>query len=340
MRLRKGCASMKVYHHLKEKDRLRIYELLLEGHSIQAIAKGLGFHKSTLYRELNRNSSKLGYRPDFASHQYFMRRRKRKGKIEGNVSLAQTIKERLEEGWSPEQIAGRLKKEQQKHIISHESIYAYIYSPSQKALKLYKFLRKKKSFRYPRIRRKRHTNSAAKTSIHDRPSDINTRQAFGHWEGDLILFAKTRENLFTLRERKTRFLVGIKNATRHAHTTARTLINYMKEKNGVVDTLTLDNDTAFVEHPTIAQELVSQIYFCEPYKSWQKGGIENGNKLIREKLPLKTPIQEWDQKDVDKVISVLNERPMKCLGYKTPKEAFLHEVQQRGINLDEFALQP
>lgn len=330
---------MKQYHHIKEEDRLRIYELLLEGQSIQTIARQIGFHKSTLYRELNRNSSKLGYRPDFASQQYFMRRRKKPSKIERNVILTQTIKEKLEEGWSPEQIAGRLKKEQQGHVISHESIYAYIYSPSQKSLKLYKFLRKKRTFRYPRIRRKRHTTSAAKTSIHDRPQEINTRGAFGHWEGDLILFAKTRENLFTLRERKTRFLMGIKNATRHAQTTARTLINYMKEKNAAVDTLTLDNDTAFAEHPTIAQELASQIYFCEPYKSWQKGGIENGNRLIREKLPLKTSIQEWSQQDVEKAINALNERPMKCLGYETPREAFLHESKLRGIHLGEFALQ-
>lgn len=286
---------MKGYQHIKEKDRLKIYEFLLEDQSIQAIAMTLGFHKSTLYRELGRNSSKIGYRPDFASQQYLMRRRHKQGKIERNVLLAQIIKEKLEEGWSPEQIAGRLKRDQQKHVISHESIYAYVYSPCQKPLKLHKFLRKKRPYRYPRIRRKRHSNGVSKTSIHDRCEDINTRQTFGHWEGDLILFTKTRENLFTLRERKTRFLIAIKNATRHAQMTSQTLINYMKQKNAVVDTLTLDNDTAFVEHPIIAQELASQIYFCDPYKSWQKGGIENGNRLIREKILLKTLIEEWSQ---------------------------------------------
>ena len=330
----------RTYKHIKETDRLRIYDLLLEGESLQKISQEIGFHKATIYRELNRNSSKFGYRPDFASQQYIMRRRSKPSKIESCKILATTIIAKLKEGWSPEQISGRLKMESTKQVISHESIYKYIYSLPQKPLKLYQFLRKKRRFRYPRIRRKRHKSTAEKVSIHDRSEDINLRKRFGHWEGDLILFSKTRENLFTLRERKTRFLIGIKNATRHAVATSKTLISYMREKSGLLDSLTLDNDTAFAEHPTIGKELMSDIYFCDPYKSWQKGAIENGNRLIREKLPFKSPIQVLSQEDINEKLRILNSRPMKCLSYLSPHEAFLHESLNRGIFLEEFALQP
>jgi IS30 family transposase len=246
---------VKNYKHIKETDRLKIYEHILEGESIVEISK----HRATIYRELNRNSSKFGYRPDFASQQYLMRRRSRLSKIEKCMHLESTIIEKLKEEWSPQQIAGRLKRESEKQVISHESIYKHIYSSPQKSLKLYQFLRKKRRFRYPRIRRKRHKSTAEKVSIHDRPEDINLRKSFGHWEGDLILFSKTRENIFTLRERKTRFLFGIKNATRHAEATSMTLISYMRKKAGLVDSLTLDNDTAFAEHPNIGKELMSKI---------------------------------------------------------------------------------
>lgn len=330
----------KNYKHIKETNRLRIYALILEGQSIERISQEVGVHRSTIYRELNRNSSKFGYRPDFASQQYLMRRRGRLSKIERSKPLEKAIIEKLKEGWSPQQISGRFNRERQEHVISHETIYTYIYSPLQKSLKLYKFLRKKRRIRYPRVRRKRHLGSKEKLSIHQRPPDINTRESFGHWEGDLILFSKTRENMFTLRERKTRFLVGIKNATRHARSTSKTLISYMHDKTALIDSLTLDNDTAFAEFPIIGEALGSKIYFCDPYKSWQKGAIENGNRLIREKLPLKSAIKELSQEDIDEKLRVLNSRPMKCLDYLSPREAFLQESLSRGIVLQEFALHP
>ena len=322
--------SRSKYHHLKSEDRLKLYSLLLEGLALQAIADELGFHKSTIYRELARNSTKLGYRPDIASQQYVLRRRYHVSKVDKQDELKTYVIQKLEEGWSPEQISGRLAKENGYTVISHEAIYQYIYSPSGKTLKLYKHLRKKRSYRYPRIKRKRQKSNPDKVSIHERDEQVNKRQLFGHWEGDLILFKKTRTNMFTLRERKTRFLVGIKNANRQAKGTSKSLINYMQQKVHTIDTLTLDNDPAFAGYKDLAETLNADIYFCDPYKSWQKGAIENGNRLLREKLPKGFEINSIGQKRIDEIVDNLNNRPMKVLEFMTPKEAFLKEALKRG----------
>jgi transposase, IS30 family len=145
----------KHYNHLTVKDRICLYELLFEGESISEIANHLGFHRATVYRELERNSSRHGYRPDLASQQYLARKYHHGFKLDKNIELKEFIIARLQEGWSPQQIAGRLKRSAGRCIISHETIYAYIYSESGKAQKLYQFLHKKRRFRYPRIRRKR-----------------------------------------------------------------------------------------------------------------------------------------------------------------------------------------
>ena len=105
--------------------------------------------------------------------------------------------------------------------------------------------------------------------------------------------------------------------------TADILVSYMKKHvNGQVHSLTLDNDISFTQHPILAKELAAEIYFCEPYKSWQKGAIENANGLMRRYLPRKTNINNYRQEEIEKIIDKLNNQPMRCLGYRTPKEAF------------------
>lgn len=151
------------------------------------------------------------------------------------------IIDRLKEGWSPQQIAGRLKKSAGRCIVSHETIYSYIYSQSGKQEKLYQLLHKKRRFRYPRIRRKRQKSAleTEKIRIDKRDETINQRQTFGHWEGDLLMFTKHNPNLITLRERKSRYIVAIKNHSRKPQETANTLVKYMKAKWGdVVGSLT------------------------------------------------------------------------------------------------------
>jgi IS30 family transposase len=176
----------KHYRHIQPSDRLKIYELLFDGHAISAIAETIGYHKAIIYRELLRNSGKTGYRPDFVSQAYVIRRQYKPNKLDRNPELKNFLIEKLKLGWLPELIAGRLKHQAGRCIISHETIYRFIYSPAGMKLKLYQMLLKKRRFRYPRIKRRRQTiANSRKRPIKERDAAINTRNASGHWEGDL-----------------------------------------------------------------------------------------------------------------------------------------------------------
>ena len=295
----------KQYCHIQPQDRLKIHELLFKGYAIIDIAKAIHVDRSTLYRELARNSCKLGYRPDWASQQYLTRRQKRPTKLDRNPELKAFVIEKLKQGWSPDAISGRLKKQAGHCIISRETIYRYIYSQQGMRLKLHCYLQKKRCFRYPRIKRRRKTIiNARKTPIREREEVINKRQSFGHWEGDLVLFSKQKTNLITLRERKSRVIVAIKNQTRKAKKTTKTIIKHMGNSlNKSIKSLTLDNDPSFSEFESLGNSLNARIYFCEPYKSYQKGAIENANKLIRTRLPRKTYIREITQKQIDNIMN-------------------------------------
>ncbi len=326
------------YRHITPEIRLKIHQLLLQGFGIQEIAGCLGYHRATLYREFARNSCQYGYRPDWASQQALLRSRRCKiAKLDKNEELKRFVLEKLEIGWSPQQIAGRANRKAGQTVICHESIYRYIYSRQGQALKLFKYLRKKRCFRYPRVKRRRFKKfESQKKSIHDRPASIDSRETAGHWEGDLILFSKKQTNLFTLRERKTRLIIAIKNASRKAKSTTNTLLNYMKKsQHKTIKSLTLDNDVAFSLHEKIAKNLKATIYFCEPYKSYQKGDIENANRLLRTKFPKRMNIDQVEQPEIDKIVNSLNDRPMKCLNYATPNEAFF-EYFKADSNLGEF----
>ena len=176
----------KYYGHITSQQRLKIHQLLLQGFAIQEIADQVGYHRATLYRELARNSCQFGYRPDWASQQALLRRRHRMAaKLHKNQNLNQFVLEKLKIGWSPQQIAGRLNREAGQTIICHESIYQYIYGKHGQALKLFKLLRKKRCFRYPRIKRRQFKKfESQKNSIKDRPASIDSRETPGHWEGD------------------------------------------------------------------------------------------------------------------------------------------------------------
>jgi IS30 family transposase len=315
----------KHYRHLTTQDRIQLYEHLFSGEPIDEIANHLGFHKATIYRELARNSNRHGYRPDWAAQQYLARKFRHENKLDKNPELKEFIIARLKERWSPQQISGRLKKSAGQCNISHETIYAYIYSESGKAQKLYQLLQKKRRFRYPRIRRKRQKPAleAEKIGIIQRGEEINHRKTFGHWEGGLLMFTKHNPHLITLRERKSRYLVAIKNNSRKPQETASILVKYMKKNLGdTMHSLTLDNDNAFAHHSTIANALGASVYFCEPYKSYQKGAIENANRLLRQYLPKKASIEKYTQQDIEMIVDKFNNQPMRCLDYCTPKEVF------------------
>lgn len=249
--------------------------------AISQIASELGYHRATIYRELACNTSQYGYRPDWAAQQTLQRRLKLTLKLDKQPSVRHYVYEKLQHGWSSEQIAGRLRDDYGSTQMMCETIYRYIYSQSGKALQLYRCLAKKRRFRYPRIKRRRQkAYREPKPSIHEREGVINQREVFGHWEGDLVVFSKQSTNLITLRERKSRYLQVIKNANRKAKTTLDTLVGYMKRQLGhAMNSLTLDNDPSFADYKQMASSLQTSIYFYDPYKSYQKGAIENANRL-------------------------------------------------------------
>lgn len=318
----------KFYRHLTVQDRITLYELLFAGQAIEEIAAQIGCHRATIYRELGRNSSRYGYRPDWASQQYLARKFHHGFKLDKNPALKELVIARLKEGWSPQQIAGRLSQSAGRCIISHETIYAYIYSEPGKAQKLYQLLHKRRRFRYPRIQRRRQksTLEAEKISINQRSDEINKRHTFGHWEGDLLLFTRHNPHLITLRERQSRYVVAIKNNSRKPQKTTHTLVSYMKKHfNNSIHSLTLDNDISFTQHKTMAEALTADIYFCEPYKSYQKGAIENANGLLRRYLPKRANIENHSQEDIEKITNKVNNQPLRCLNYRTPQEVFFEQ---------------
>ena len=316
------------FTHLTMAKRANLYLLHYAGESKSKIAEELGCNRSRIYRELKRNScctndSKRKYFPNLA-HQKALKRRKRVLKLQAHSDLKTYVIAKLKIGWSPEMIAGRLKREHGVTIISHECIYAYIYDERTRDQRLYLHLRKKRSWRKPKILRNHHGPIPNRIAITERPQIISTRQTFGHWEGDLVLFNKTKTNLITLRERKSRFMLAIKNASKQAKTTADNIIERFKgNRKSLLATVTLDNGGEFADHERISEALNIDIFFCKPYASYEKGTVENGNRELRYSLPRDILIDGYNQTDIDKIINNINHRPLKCLDYQTPVEVML-----------------
>ena len=231
-------------------------------------------------------------------------------------------------GWTPEQISGRLRLEGSQHTLSPESIYRYVYSPHGRKDKLHRYLAQRKAKRGYRRRKGRTSRTdEAKQPIWLRPTKAHTRAEVGHWEGDCMHFRKQSDILLTLQDRKTRYWMMRKLPRKDADTTADTICFQLKglpEK--ARKTITLDNGSEFARHHRLEQETGLRAFFCEPHSPWQRGSIENGNGRVRRDLPRKTDLQNWTNDDIETLTFILNSTPRKCLGYRTPIEAFANEI--------------
>lgn len=167
--------------------------------------------------------------------------------------------------------------------------------------------------------------------INNRPSIINSREEFGHWEGDLMMFKQgIKSNLITLRERKTRFIIAIKNLNKTANGTALTLISTVKNIKKYIKSITFDQGSEFKKYQWIKDCIETDVYFCKSASPHQKGAVENGNGVIRALLPREYDIAKLKQKHIAELIREINNRPLKCLGYKTPQEIFSVSVSEHG----------
>ena len=320
------------YHQLTEQDRIFLRVMLEKGYSKSKIAIILGVHRSSIYREVKRNISEhqiTGEKRyiDLIAHNEYLRRRQRPTKLKTAKGLRLYVHDKLRSGWSPWQIEGRLKRENGgKCVISHETIYRYIYSDYGIRNRFYKKLRRKHCYRVKHHSRK--PRVPKELLIHNRPDIINDRKEFGHWECDLMMFKRGRKaNLITLRERETRYMVAIKNNDKTARGTALALISTVDTLKSHIKSITFDQGSEFQKYAWIRDVLEAEIYFCEPASPEQKGSVENGNGVIRTELSRSHDIDSLKQRDITRLISEINGRPLKCLDYQTPEEIFTEKAR-------------
>jgi len=276
----------KKYKHFTQADREQLHRLLTDGVAVGKIAEDLGFHRSAIYRELSRNKhSKLRqYLPDTADKLSLNRRHRPGSKIESSKWLMKKIRDYLAMEWSPEAISGRLELEAHKRIISHESIYKWIYG-SGKSLELHHHLRRRKRKRGRRPCRKvDKTKIPNRTSIHERPKEYASE--FGHWEADTVHFSGHQGAIVTIYERTSKVTFGAKMKTRKTKETIdhlEEILSKMPSKSR--KSITFDNGSEFTDHQRLKESLCLETYFCDTYASWQKGGVENANGILRRHVP-------------------------------------------------------
>ncbi|MBM3180076.1 MAG: IS30 family transposase [Chloroflexi bacterium] len=312
---------MRTYHQLTQEQRYQIYALKKTNHSLAEIAIVIGVHKSSISRELKRNRGQRGYRPQQAQELAVQRRPKAVARI--TVVVWATVDRLLRQEWSPEQISGRLKKEQGIRI-SHEWIYQHILEDQRAGGDLYKHLRcqKKRRKRYGSYDRRGKLPNCR--SIEERPDHVNTRKRLGDWEVDTLLGKQQKHAMLTLTERKSRFTMMGKVPRRTAQAVRRQVCKLLLPVKDKVHTLTSDHGKEFAEHELIAETLQLKFYFAHPYAAWERGTNENTNGLLRQYLPRKSDLKTISNKKINQIISKLNFRPRKTLRFKTPFEVFYH----------------
>jgi IS30 family transposase len=311
------------YSHLTLEERCRLRGLMEMGLSKTEIARRLGRHRSTIYREFGRNRNAAGYRPDGAGRLAWARKL-RGSRIVRSIRLREHVEDRLAMGWSPEQIAGRMELEEVEHRVSAESIYRHAYSPAGRQAGLPRQLAQRKAKRGRRRRNGRREPSIPnRIPIHQRPTKAHLRSQFGHWEGDLVHFRRQRDIILTLQERRTRLTLARRLLSKDAELTADAIV---AELGGLPAkarrTITHDNGGEFAHHAAVTAAIGIRAFFCDPHSPWQRGGIENANGLLRRDMPRKTRLGDYTDDDIDDIVWNLNSTPRKCLGYKTPIEAF------------------
>lgn len=324
----------KHYAQLGQKERDRIFQLKKNGISNTDIAKKLGRDKSTIGREIARNlHQKLRqYLPDTAQRK--ADKRKQQGRKQDYATKNPVLKKKiirlLRKGWSPDLIAGRCKRNSDAYL-NQESIYQYIYSMEGRTLNLRQYLR-----RAHRIRRKKNGRKHIKdiripnrVDIAKRPKSVEKRTQFGHWEGDNVVYNRHRKALCTNVERKTRKVILFKPRDLTASTKAQHTIRlYRNLPQEAKRTMTYDNGLEAAAHEVVTASIGMKCYFAKTYASWQRGTNENRNGLVRFYLPRDTDLDSVSGADIRRVENQINNRPMKCLRYQTPNEAFAHEMNK------------
>jgi len=331
----------RIYNKLNKTERELLSSWKSQGVSNKECGRRLKRDVSTIGRELKRNpywnekTHEYFYEPLNAQEQAEARKKKAweaKEPLKNPVVYGYVL-QKLREGWSPEEIVGRLKEEhpeEKEYHLVHETIYQYIYAKAQKELRLWEYLPRKQ-----KRRRKHHGRSvqrvriADRVSIHERPEAVNKRAVFGHWEADTVEGKGHREGIHTEVERVSRFMLAQKIkriASEETVTVQQELFaNLPKQAR---QSVTMDNGKENHQHMKL-KDLGIQTYFADPYSSWQRGTNEYHNGLLRRYLPKKTSFTDLTPEELNDIITEINNRPRKVLQYKTPVEVLSGAIQLR-----------
>ena len=314
------------HRHLTIYEREVIFEMIIEGKGISAIAEAIGRSKSTVSRELTRNSVNGYYSPHQAQVMAYSRRwwSKDPWKMKDR-RIASYVKHGLKQYWSPEQISGRLEVEyadDPQMRISHECIYAWIRRDKESGGRWYKYLRQSN-----RKRRKRYGSSEKRgrivnrVGIEERPAVVDRRERIGDWESDTLEGAKGCGYIASHVERLTRLTLLAKLPDKKAESfNGATRRLFGRHAQVPLLTMTVDNGKEFALHEELGETLAVDVYFARPYHAWERGLSENTNGLLRQFVPKGMDLRKVSYQYVAKIEKLLNNRPRKCLGYRTPLE--------------------
>lgn len=320
-------------------EREEISRALVAGDSIQSIASRLSRAPSTICREIKRNSGPDGYRASRADQLAWDRAQRPKiCKLVEHRRLARIVADKLQLEWSPQQIAGWLKRAypgSEDYHVSHETIYRSLFIQARGALKkeLLEHLRRTRAMRRSRHHTQKtddHGRIGDTVSISERPATVEDRAVPGHWEGDLLC-GSGNSQIATLVERQTRYVMLVKIASKDSETVINALIKHAcKLPQELYKSLTWDRGTEMANHKSFTVATDIAVYFCDPQHPWQRGSNENTNGLLRQYFPKGTDLSVYSQVKLNAVARRLNERPRKTLNYETPAERFQQTIASTG----------
>lgn len=319
------------YNQLSLGERVKLELLLEQGSSLRSIAAQLGRAPSTISREVRRNAQATNqwrgpYQGERADRLAARRRRwDARFKLARQPDLRELVRKHLAMGWSPQQIAGWLARQHARTRISHESIYRYIYHCSAQKDYWHRLLPRAKFRRGPAGRRGGSPVDRIKRRqpMHERPPLANERQEVGHWEIDLMLFARYGQAVLVVHERLTRFTKLFRQPSKAAKPVIDRLLAFFGSlPPDLRRSATFDNGTEFAEHHQLIDKLRMQTYFCDPHAPWQKGGVENTIGRMRRHLPRKTNLDEKTQQELDGIAERSNLTPRECLDFFSPDDIF------------------
>lgn len=325
---------MRTYKQLTQEQRYYIFQLNKKDFTQVEIAKEVGVDKSTISRELKRNTGQRGYRPKQAQRKTAERRKFASKAIKMTADMIEFIDKKLsEQQWSPEQISGWLLEEKTIEI-SHERIYQHIWDNKRQGGDLYQYLRcqgKKYQKRGSNGKRSR-GQIINRVSIDNRPKIVDDKRRVGDWEIDTIIGKGHSGALVTIVERKTLYTLVAKVNGKRADWVTQATIQLLEPFKDRLHSITADNGKEFAYHEQVSQDLETAFYFAHPYSSWERGVNENTNGLIRQYFPKKTDFKTVTDEEVYNVMEKLNNRPRKTLGFRTPFQAMQKSFSRTGIS--------